>query len=190
MFGYLNRRTLNDRNTQTLFRKRKHAAQPGRRFVAAAILSGQRDQSGDAGDCRRRTADSADDGNRHRQNSRRVRNRLKTVPDPLEPETGRLPPPPHSVPSRPQHTGRSGLQRFLRLSGRCPGADQAGRNLEEGSRPDHGNIFFTIFESFMSGPNDTPYFGDYPNDYFDFIIIDECHRGGEETCQFIFDGHF
>jgi type I restriction enzyme R subunit len=23
-----------------------------------------------------------------------------------------------------------------------------------------------------------PYFGDYPADYFDFIIIDECHRGG------------
>jgi len=23
-----------------------------------------------------------------------------------------------------------------------------------------------------------PYFDDYPNDYFDFIIIDECHRGG------------
>lgn len=24
----------------------------------------------------------------------------------------------------------------------------------------------------------TPYFGEYPKDYFDFIIIDECHRGG------------
>ena len=24
----------------------------------------------------------------------------------------------------------------------------------------------------------TPYFGEYPADYFDFIIIDECHRGG------------
>lgn len=35
----------------------------------------------------------------------------------------------------------------------------------------------------MSGPRDsegnaTPYFGDYPTDFFDFIIIDECHRGG------------
>jgi type I restriction enzyme R subunit len=30
----------------------------------------------------------------------------------------------------------------------------------------------------MSGPNDTPYFGEYPADYFDLIIIDECHRGG------------
>jgi len=30
----------------------------------------------------------------------------------------------------------------------------------------------------MSGPNKTPHFGDYPKDFFDFIIIDECHRGG------------
>ena len=30
----------------------------------------------------------------------------------------------------------------------------------------------------MSGANDTPYFGEYPPDFFDFIIIDECHRGG------------
>ncbi|MBC2747010.1 MAG: DEAD/DEAH box helicase family protein [ANME-2 cluster archaeon] len=39
-------------------------------------------------------------------------------------------------------------------------------------------VVFTIFQTFMSGPNDTPYFGEYPKDYFDFIIIDECHRGG------------
>lgn len=42
----------------------------------------------------------------------------------------------------------------------------------------NGSIFFTIFQTFMSGPNDTPYFGEYPPDFFDFIIIDECHRGG------------
>lgn len=44
--------------------------------------------------------------------------------------------------------------------------------------PKNGNVFFTIFQTFMSGPNDTPYFGEYPPDFFDFIIIDECHRGG------------
>lgn len=44
--------------------------------------------------------------------------------------------------------------------------------------PKNGNIFFTIFQTFMSGPGDTPYFGEYPADFFDFIIIDECHRGG------------
>ncbi|MCC7301288.1 MAG: DEAD/DEAH box helicase family protein [Bacteroidia bacterium] len=49
---------------------------------------------------------------------------------------------------------------------------------KKGKVPTNGSIFFTIFQTFMSGPNDTPYFGEYPKDYFDFIIIDECHRGG------------
>jgi type I restriction enzyme R subunit len=26
--------------------------------------------------------------------------------------------------------------------------------------------------------NPDPYFGDYPPDFFDFIVVDECHRGG------------
>lgn len=51
-----------------------------------------------------------------------------------------------------------------------------------GAVPTNGSIFFTIFQTFMSGQNEqgnsVPYFGDYPKDYFDFIIIDECHRGG------------
>src|SRR5688572_9207149 len=51
-----------------------------------------------------------------------------------------------------------------------------------GQVPTNGNIFFTIFQTFMSGTDaegkPTPYFGEYPKDYFDFIIIDECHRGG------------
>ncbi len=49
---------------------------------------------------------------------------------------------------------------------------------KKGSVPTNGSIFFTIFQTFMSGPNNTPYFGDYPKDFFDLIIIDECHRGG------------
>ena len=53
---------------------------------------------------------------------------------------------------------------------------------KKGSVPTNGNIFFTIFQTFMSGKdkdgNPAPYFGDYPKDYFDFIVIDECHRGG------------
>jgi type I restriction enzyme, R subunit len=47
-----------------------------------------------------------------------------------------------------------------------------------GAVPMNGSIFFAIFQTFMSGPNETPYYGEYPPDYFDFIIIDECHRGG------------
>ena len=49
---------------------------------------------------------------------------------------------------------------------------------KKGKVPTNGSLFFTIFQSFMSGPNDSPYFGEYPPDYFDFIVIDECHRGG------------
>ena len=49
---------------------------------------------------------------------------------------------------------------------------------KKGKVPKNGSLFFTIFRTFMSGPGDTPYFGEYPRDFFDFIVIDECHRGG------------
>jgi type I restriction enzyme R subunit len=53
---------------------------------------------------------------------------------------------------------------------------------KKGKVPKNGSIFFTIFQTFMTGPlkdgTPSPYFGDYPPDFFDFIIIDECHRGG------------
>ncbi|MEM7533881.1 MAG: DEAD/DEAH box helicase family protein [Chloroflexota bacterium] len=87
---------------------------------------------------------------------------------------------------------------------------------KKGRVPKNGNIFFTIFQTFMSGQaaeydteQDTEqdiaqeceqvdaneihaYFGDYPPDFFDFIIIDECHRGGandESTWRTILE-HF
>jgi len=49
---------------------------------------------------------------------------------------------------------------------------------KKGEVPMSGSVYFTIFQTFMSGPNNEPYFGSYPADFFDFIIIDECHRGG------------
>jgi type I restriction enzyme R subunit len=53
---------------------------------------------------------------------------------------------------------------------------------KKGKVPKNGSLFFTIFQTFMSGPpkdgKPSPYFGEYPPDFFDFIIIDECHRGG------------
>ena len=47
-----------------------------------------------------------------------------------------------------------------------------------GKVPKNGAVFFTIFQTFMSGPGGSPYFGEYTPDFFDFIVIDECHRGG------------
>ena len=49
---------------------------------------------------------------------------------------------------------------------------------KKGKVPKNGNLFFTIFQTFLSGPMETAYFGEYPEDFFDFIVIDECHRGG------------
>ena len=53
---------------------------------------------------------------------------------------------------------------------------------KKGRVPKNGSLFFTIFQTFMSGPpkdgQPSPYFGEYPADFFDFIVIDECHRGG------------
>jgi len=65
---------------------------------------------------------------------------------------------------------------------------------KKGKVPKNGSIFFTIFQTFMcenTGQKPersrddveepaTPWynFGEYPADFFDLIIIDECHRGG------------
>ena len=89
--------------------------------------------------------------------------------------------------------------RILFLADRNTLADQAGRDFsafpedaririepdeirKKGRVPKNGSLFFTIFQTFLSGPpkdgKPSPYFGEYPPDFFDFIIIDECHRGG------------
>lgn len=49
---------------------------------------------------------------------------------------------------------------------------------KSGKVPTNGSVFFTIFQTFMSGQDDKCFFGEYPKDFFDLIIIDECHRGG------------
>lgn len=48
-----------------------------------------------------------------------------------------------------------------------PGADQV---------PTNGNIFFGIFQALMT--SDPALYKQYPKDFFDLIIVDECHRGG------------
>jgi type I restriction enzyme R subunit len=52
---------------------------------------------------------------------------------------------------------------------------------KKGKIPTNGNIFFSIYQAIAGRPSDQPdkpYFMDYPSDFFDLIIIDECHRGG------------
>lgn len=62
-----------------------------------------------------------------------------------------------------------------------------------GKVPMGQSIYFTIFQTMLCGTDDvtdksentvvepaetTEYYKQYPRDFFDFIIIDECHRGG------------
>lgn len=49
---------------------------------------------------------------------------------------------------------------------------------KSGKVPTNGSVFFTIFQTFMTGEDGKFVFGDYPKDFFDLVIIDECHRGG------------
>ena len=45
--------------------------------------------------------------------------------------------------------------------------------------PKARHLYFTIFQTFMSNdPTGKPYYQQYSPEFFDFIIIDECHRGG------------
>lgn len=47
-----------------------------------------------------------------------------------------------------------------------------------GKIPINGNIFFSIYQAMTGGPTENPYYRDYPSNFFDLVIIDECHRGG------------
>ncbi len=59
-----------------------------------------------------------------------------------------------------------------------------------GKVPMGASIYFTIFQTLLCGsdgeetsepgtePEKIEYYKQYPQDFFDFIIIDECHRGG------------
>lgn len=47
-----------------------------------------------------------------------------------------------------------------------------------GKVPTNGSVFFTIFQTFLTGNGEEVNYGQYNKDFFDLIIIDECHRGG------------
>jgi len=49
---------------------------------------------------------------------------------------------------------------------------------KKGKVPTNKNIHFTIFQTFETESTGVPNFGEYPADFFDLIIVDECHRGG------------
>ncbi len=49
---------------------------------------------------------------------------------------------------------------------------------KRGAVQKNASIIFTIFQTLSTGDEGAEAFRQYPPDFFDFIIIDECHRGG------------
>jgi len=49
---------------------------------------------------------------------------------------------------------------------------------KDGKVPTNGSVFFTIFQTFLTKNGEEVNYGQYHKDFFDLIIIDECHRGG------------
>lgn len=49
---------------------------------------------------------------------------------------------------------------------------------KRGQMPENASIFFTIFQTLTTDQGGKPAYEQYAPDFFDFIIIDECHRGG------------
>ena len=44
--------------------------------------------------------------------------------------------------------------------------------------PTNATVFFTIYETLMQGSPGKEFYRQYERDFFDLVIIDECHRGG------------
>ena len=49
---------------------------------------------------------------------------------------------------------------------------------KRGGMPENASIFFTIFQTLTTEQGDKLGYEHYTPDFFDFIIVDECHRGG------------
>lgn len=59
--------------------------------------------------------------------------------------------------------------------------------IEEGKAPKTRDIYFSIYQSMYSGVEGNRLYQQYPPDFFDLVIIDECHRSGYGTWKQILD---
>lgn len=50
--------------------------------------------------------------------------------------------------------------------------------IEEGEAPKTRDVYFSIYQALYSGAENNRLYQQYPRDFFDLIIIDECHRSG------------
>ena len=59
--------------------------------------------------------------------------------------------------------------------------------IEEGKAPKTRDVYFSIYQSMYAGEEGNRLYQQYPPDFFDLIIIDECHRSGYGTWREILD---
>lgn len=95
--------------------------------------------------------------------------------------------------------GDDRIPRILFLADRNVLRDQAYNTFEpfenerdtiaEGQAPSNRSVYFSIYQAMFSGINGKRLFQKYPSDFFDLIIIDECHRSGFGTWNAILQ-HF
>lgn len=61
--------------------------------------------------------------------------------------------------------------------------------IEEGKTPTARDVYFSIYQAMWAEKNGRRVFEHYPKDFFDLVIIDECHRSGFGSWKEILD-HF
>jgi type I restriction enzyme R subunit len=96
-------------------------------------------------------------------------------------------------------SGAERTPRILLLADRNVLRDQAYNTFEpfenerdtiaEGQAPTNRSVYFSIYQAMYSGVDGKRLFQKYPRDFFDLIIIDECHRSGFGTWNTILQ-HF
>ncbi len=59
--------------------------------------------------------------------------------------------------------------------------------IEEGNAPKNRQVYFSIYQALYSGDEEKRLYQEYPPDFFDMVIIDECHRSGYGTWKEILD---
>ena len=95
--------------------------------------------------------------------------------------------------------GAERIPRILFLADRNVLRDQAYNTFEpfekerdtisEGKAPTNRSVYFSIYQAMYSGIDGKRLFQKYPRDFFDLIVIDECHRSGFGTWNAILQ-HF
>ena len=67
--------------------------------------------------------------------------------------------------------------------------EKEGDIISEGNAPTNRSVYFSIYQAMYSGIDGKRLFQKYPRDFFDLIVIDECHRSGFGTWNAILQ-HF